>query len=97
MATRWQRTTLDLLADLGRTKFQARCDAVLSTVRAHPKGILRSALYRAHRDLDQRELDGVLGSLLTQNVIHAGEAQAAGKLGRPPVVYLLGPAPEEQL
>ena len=55
LGERWKRTTLALIADIGRTRFQARCDAVLTTIRRHPHGISQSGLYRAHRDLDGRD------------------------------------------
>jgi len=93
LAARWQRTTLALIADLGRTRFQKRSDAVLGTIRAHPNGVILSALYRAHRDLAQREFEEVLGALETQHLAHRVEANT-GKPGRPPVVYLPG-APTE--
>ena len=93
MAECWQATTLDIITDLGRTRFQARADKVLGTIRAHPKGIMLSALYRAHRDLGQREFDEVLGALDTQRLIHSVQVQT-GKAGRPPVVYFPGPPTE---
>ena len=93
LAAPWEQTTLGVVADIGRTRFQARSDAVAGTIRAHPKGIMLSALYRAHRDLAQREFDEVLGALETQQLVHSVEAKT-GKPGRTPVVYFPGPPPE---
>jgi hypothetical protein len=93
MAERWRTTTLAVIADIGRTRFQARADAVLRTIRAHPKGIMLSTLYRAHRDLAQREFDDVLGALETQQLAHRVDAKT-GKIGRAPVVYFPGPPVE---
>jgi putative DNA primase/helicase len=93
LAAPWERATLAVVADIGRTRFQARSDAVLGTIRAHPKGIMLSALYRAHRDLGQREFDEVLGALETQQLAHSVEAKT-GKPGRTPVVYFSGPPTE---
>jgi hypothetical protein len=89
MAARWQSTTLALLADLGRTKFQARCDAVLGTILAHRTGVILSALYRAHRDLGQREFDEVLTALDTQGLAHCVTTKT-GKRGRTPAIWLPG-------
>jgi hypothetical protein len=85
----WQATTLALIADIGRTRFQARCDAVLGTIRCCPAGIMLSALYRAHRDLDKREFEGLLDALEMQRLIHRIETPT-GKPGRVPAVYLPG-------
>jgi hypothetical protein len=93
LAAPWEQTTLAVVGDIGRTRFQARCDAVLATIRAHPKGIKLSALYRAHRDLSQREFDEVLHALEQQELVHSVEA-AAGQRGRPPVVYFPGASTE---
>jgi hypothetical protein len=72
LAGPWESTTLAVLADLGRTRFRSRCDAVLATIRAHPKGLMLSALYRAHRDLRGREFDDVLQALERQRLVHFG-------------------------
>jgi hypothetical protein len=85
---------LGLIADIGRTRFQARADKVLATIRAKPSGIMLSALYRAHRDLAQREFDEVLGALDTQRLIHRIETPT-GKPGRVPAVYFPGPPRDE--
>jgi hypothetical protein len=90
MAERWKRTTLALIADIGRTKFQARCDAVLATIRVHRQGITQAGLYRAHRDLDKREFETVTEALEMQGLIHSAEMRTPGKAGRPPVVYYPG-------
>lgn len=90
----WQGTTLGLIADIGRSRFQARADKVLATIRTHPAGLMLSALYRAHRDLAQREFDEVLGALNTQRLVHHVETPS-NKPGRPPVVYFPGPARDE--
>jgi hypothetical protein len=90
MAERWQRTTLALIADIGRTKFQARCDAVLGTIRANPKGITQYGLYRAHRDLDKREYENVTDALEMQELIHSVELPTPGKKGRVPVTWYPG-------
>ena len=94
MGQRWQRTTLALIADIGRTKFQARCDAVLATIRAHPGGITQYGLYRAHRDLDKREFENVTDALEMQQLIHSIEMAAPGKKGRVPVNWYPG-APKD--
>jgi putative DNA primase/helicase len=93
MAERWQVTTLALIADLGRTRFQARTDAVLSTIKAHPKGIPSRLLYRAHRGLAQRELAEALDALEGQGLVHHRLEQ--GPKGRPAAVFYLGVDPEE--
>jgi hypothetical protein len=90
MGERWKRTTLALIADIGRTRFQARCDAVLGTIRAHPKGITQYGLYRAHRDLDKREFENVTEALEMQRLAHSVEMRMPGKAGRVPVVYFPG-------
>jgi Protein of unknown function (DUF3987)/Toprim-like len=90
----WQATTLALIADIGRSRFQARADKVLATIRAKPEGIMLSALYRAHRDLQGREFDDVLDALERQRLIHGVEAKT-GARGRPPVMYFPGPPSEE--
>jgi hypothetical protein len=51
MGDRWQATTLDVINALGRTKFQADCDAIMAIVDARPQGIKLSELYRAHPHL----------------------------------------------
>jgi hypothetical protein len=91
----WQATTLALIADIGRSRFQARADKVLATIRAHPKGIMLSALYRAHRDLQGREFDDVLDALERQRLVHSVEVKVPGKAGRPPVMYFPGPPADE--
>jgi putative DNA primase/helicase len=93
LAAPWQRTTLGLIADLGRTLFQSRCDRVLGTIRAKPKGITLSSLYLAHRDLKGREFEEVVGALETQHLIYRVEAKT-GKPGRTPIVFFPG-APTE--
>lgn len=95
LASRWQRTTLALIADIGRTRFQTRCDAVLGTLRAHPRGIMLSALYRAHRDLDKHEFENVAEALEMQHLAHSVEMRTPGKAGRPPVIYFPGPQKED--
>jgi hypothetical protein len=67
---------------------------VLATIRAKPEGIMLSALYRAHRDLQGREFDDVLDALERQRLIHGVEAKT-GARGRPPVMYFPGPPSEE--
>jgi hypothetical protein len=93
MGERWQTATLSVIADIGRTRFQARSDAVLATIRAHPKGIMLSALYRAHRDLAKREFEDLLAALQMQRYVHPVEAKTAK--GRAPVVYFPGAPTEE--
>jgi hypothetical protein len=96
MARRWLRTTLALIADLGRTKFQARCDAVLGTISTHKNGMIASGLYRAHRDLDRREFENITEALEMQGLIHSVETTPTpGKLGRPPKIYFPGAAKEQ--
>jgi hypothetical protein len=91
----WQATTLALIADIGRSRFQARSDKVLATIRAKPKGLMLSALYRAHRDLQGREFDDVLDALERQRLVHSVEVKVPGKTGRPPVMYFPGPPADE--
>ncbi len=91
LADRWRGTTLGIIADIGRTRFQARCDAVLGTLHAHPKGVTSSELYRAHRGLGQREFDEITSALEMQRLAHHIEARTAGKLGRAPTVWFPGP------
>jgi hypothetical protein len=91
----WQATTLALIADIGRSRFQARADKVLATIRAHPRGIGKSALYRAHRDLQGREFEDVLAALELQRLVHKAEAKVPGKAGPIPMVYFPGPPPKE--
>jgi hypothetical protein len=94
LAGRWQRTTLALIADIGRTKFQTRCDAVLATIQTRPQGIAQAALYRAHRDLDQREFEMVASALEMQHLAHSVEMRTPGKPGRAPLIYFPGPPKE---
>jgi len=92
MGERWKRTTLAVIADIGRTLFQSRCDAVLKTILANPKGISLAKLYRTHRDLDKRDFVNVLDALVMQRLIHTPPTdRAAGQVGRIPVVYYPGP------
>jgi putative DNA primase/helicase len=86
LAERWKETTLAIIADIGRTRFQALSDDVLATIRKYPKGIMLSALYRAHRELRQHEFDEVLGALETQRFVERAEV-TTGRPGRPPVIY----------
>lgn len=86
LASPWITTTLGLIADLGRTKFQARCDAVLATIRARPEGIARRPLYRAHRGLNSREFDEVCLALDQQGYIEETEIRGT-KGGNPTFVY----------
>jgi hypothetical protein len=93
LGERWQATTLDVISALGRTKFQADCDAVMSTVDARPLGIQLSALYRAHRGLRKREFDEVLDALEVQRRIKRVPAPSGGH--RPPtVIYPWASAPK---
>jgi Toprim-like len=86
LAAPWITTTLGLIADLGRTKFQARCDAVLATIRAHSTGIARRTLYRTHRGLNSREFDEACTALETQGYVEATQVPAP-KGGYPIVTY----------
>lgn len=95
LGERWKRTTLALIADIGRTRFQARCDAVLTTIRTHPQGISQSGLYRAHRDLDGREFSNVIEALEMQHLAYAVETRTPGKAGRTPVMYFAGASSEQ--
>lgn len=94
MAARWQTATLGIIADIGRSRFQATCDDVLGTIRKHPEGVSRSALFRAHRALRGREFDEVLTALEQQGFAHVVVVRT-GKAGATPTVYRPGPAPEE--
>jgi hypothetical protein len=93
LAAPWHRTTLALLADLGRTKFQARADGVLASVRAHPGGMSHRLLYRAHRGLGVREFDEVIGALTAQGLIHQRQARVPGKGGPARRAYHAGGGP----
>jgi hypothetical protein len=85
LAERWKGTTLAVLADIGRTRFQAVCDAVLATIRRHPKGVTMSNLYRAHRDMREQEFAEVLRALETQR--YARPVETPTDRGRRPKVY----------
>jgi len=95
LAECWQATTLALIADIGRSRFQARSDKVLATIRTKPNGVMLSALYRAHRDLQGREFDDVLDALKRQRLVYCVDAKVPGKTGPAPVVYFPGPPAEE--
>jgi len=69
MGDRWQATTLDVINALGRTKFQADCDAVMATVDAQSQGIKLSDLYRAHRAIRKRDFEEILAALELQHRI----------------------------
>src|SRR5262249_40401917 len=88
LAEPWQATTLAIIRDLGRTRFQASCDGVLATITARP-GIQRRDLFRAHRQLKEREFDEILGALFAQGLAHA--AKIDGQRGRAPITYWPGP------
>jgi hypothetical protein len=92
LARPWVTTTLALIEDLGRTRFQARADAVLASVNRHPDGISRRDLFRAHRSLTGREFDEVLTALEQQGLVHAAKSEPT--VGRPAILYRPGPAPE---
>lgn len=86
MGARWIKSTLALIDALGRTQFRQECDAVLSVIRAHPKGIKLSDLYRRRRNLKKRDFEEVLGALEAQEEIIRHQPEASGKKGRPPAV-----------
>lgn len=90
LAESWKATTLGIVEDIGRTRFQARADKVLASIRAHPQGVMVATLYRAHRDLDKREFENILDALKLQQLAHPVEG-TTGKPGRPPLVYFPGP------
>lgn len=85
----WQDTTLALVADIGRTQHQARCDAVLATIRAKP-GLTRSALFGTHKGLRAREFDEVLTALEQQHRIRITKPKT-GKPGPDAFTYRPGP------
>jgi hypothetical protein len=90
MADRWRSSTLQVLEDLGRSEFSRNCERVLATVRAHPAGVSMSAMYRAHRNLRQRDFDDVLKALQTQErIVHIRSAAA---LGRPSNIFRAAPS-----
>jgi hypothetical protein len=93
LARPWIVTTLALIADLGRSRFQARADAVLGTITTRPKGIPRGELFRAHRALTGREFDEVLTALELQGLVHVFKSDAT--VGRPAILYRPGPVPED--
>lgn len=92
----WQHTALALISDLGRTRFQATCDAVLTTIRAHPDGISTRSIYRTHRGLRQREFEEVVGALETQGLVHHVKTPGGQQIGRPSIVYFPGPESGDQ-
>jgi hypothetical protein len=92
LAAPWITTTLGLIADLGRTKFQARCDAVLGTVRTYGKDIPQRMLYRAHRGLTKREFDEVTTSLEEQGLVHRVQIETSKK-GWPVILFRPGENP----
>jgi hypothetical protein len=76
----WKATTIAVLETLGRTKFQAECEAVLGTIKAHPMGIMISPLFRAHRGLKDRDLTEVLRALIKQQLVWAdGDEDEKGR------------------
>lgn len=93
----WQRTALEIIRTLGRTRFLAGCEAVLATVKAHPAGIKMADLYRRHRGIRQREFDEILNALEAQDEINRSTKGDPHVLGRRPVVVYPGPAPSNQV
>lgn len=94
MGERWKATTLEIVNALGRTRFQADCEAVLATVDAHPKGIALSTLYRAHRRLRKRDFDEILGALGMQQRLKRVGAKIDGPGRHPVIIFPWASAPK---
>ncbi len=88
LAEPWQRTTLELIRDIGRSRFQAWQDAVEASVRAMERpaaGADYRKLYRAHQHLRKRDFDEVIAALETQGrlaVEWTPNPRGGHKLGR---------------
>ena len=94
MGDRWMATTLDIISALGRTKFQADCDAIMATVDARPGGIKLSDLYRTHRAIRKRDFDEILAALALQNRIKTLTA-TTGSHRPATVIYPWAAAPKQ--
>ncbi len=79
MAERWRTSTIEVLEGLGRSVFAKSADAVLATVRAHPSGLSLSALYRAHRNLRQRDFNEILDALGMREEIQRFSCSTGGR------------------
>src|SRR5262249_19177250 len=84
LAIPWRATTLALLADLGRPRHQAHCDAVLATIRGK-KEISRNEPARAHRGLKEKELEEIVPALIVKEQILQWKHPA--RHGKRPVMY----------
>lgn len=93
LAGPWQRTGVELINDLGRSRFKASCDAVRRTVETR-KAVSSRELHRAHQDLRGRDFDEIARALIDQGYIHVVQGERAENGGRPPMLYLAGPEPE---
>jgi hypothetical protein len=82
MGDRWIRATLDVIDALGRNHFQKNCSAVLATIRSKSQTPIRE-VYRAHRSLESKELEGILAHLQTQEEIEVHQDDKNPKGGRP--------------
>jgi putative DNA primase/helicase len=89
LSHRWQATTLALVDDIGRTRFQADCDSVLATIRTHRKLSIRD-LYRVHRRLRNRDFDEILAALEAQGAITREEDKTGKKGWSPAMVSYVG-------
>ena len=79
MADHWRVSTLQVIEALGRSEFGKQAEAVLATVRRHAKGVPLSALYRAHRNLRQRDFNELLDALETQDHIERVQVKTGGR------------------
>lgn len=79
MADRWRISTIHVLEALGRSEFARQAEAVLATVRRHVRGVPLAALYRAHRNLRQRDFNEILDALTTQDQIKRLQVETGGR------------------
>jgi hypothetical protein len=79
MADRWRVSTLQVIEALGRSEFGKQAEAVLATVRRRTKGVPLSALYRAHRNLRQRDFNEILDALTMQEQIARVQVKTGGR------------------
>src|SRR5262249_2315080 len=81
LALQWLDSTLALVDELGRSKFQKDCDSVLATIRQNAQSLKISDLYRLHRRLREDDFDRILSALAKQERIGFRTPQATA--GRP--------------
>jgi hypothetical protein len=85
MGERWRSHTRRIIDELGATEFQRNCDLIMETVIRHPKGMMRSDLYRRNRRLRKRDFDEAMQALEEQDRIETWTPDADGA-GRPAVM-----------